>query len=287
MKNMTALMSLYVKDYHYRNNTEWIFEDFKAGNLLSVSERNEISHHLVNGIRFFNPNFVGSDFDKLNYIVNNHLAPSVLGRSIFTQKAFEIEYRLGCRQYVVFASGYDTFSLRSRHKNLEIYELDREDVLKDKRGRVNESINAKFIPCDLCDNIWAEDIIKNGFNENEKSFGSLNGISYYLSKGEFRNLIKNISSVFSDNSAICFDYPVLENNPKNIQRELAGSAGEAMKAEYTYTEIEKMLDQYGFLIYEHLNYKDMEKRFFKEYNQNSISKIYPPKNVNYALAVKK
>jgi len=48
----------------------------------------------------------------------------VLGRSAYCENALEKEKRLGCSQYVLFASGYDTFAIRNRDDSLAMYELD-------------------------------------------------------------------------------------------------------------------------------------------------------------------
>lgn len=60
-----------------------------------------------------------------------------------------------------------------------------------------------------------------------------------------------------------------------------------MKAKYTYEEMEKILQEHGFLIYEHLNEAEMTEQYFAKYNaatpQHPIS---APKGVHYLLAVK-
>lgn len=45
-----------------------------------------------------------------------------------------------------------------------------------------------------------------GFKAEDKSFGSLLGLSYYLDRDSFRGLLRSISDLWSDGSAICFDY---------------------------------------------------------------------------------
>ena len=56
-----------------------------------------------------------------------------------------------------------------------------------------------------------------------------------------------------------------------------------MKAKYTAAEIEKMLADCGFLIYEQLDDEEMTKRYFAPYRDD----MRAPKGVNYILAVKK
>lgn len=61
-----------------------------------------------------------------------------------------------------------------------------------------------------------------------------------------------------------------------------------MKSKYSYQEIEDILLKNGFLIYEHLNHKEMTSTYFEKYNiLNPNNKIIAPKGVCYCLAVKK
>ena len=45
-----------------------------------------------------------------------------------------------------------------------------------------------------------------GYDKDKKAFGSLLGISYYLRKVDFEQLVMSISEIMSEGSAICFDY---------------------------------------------------------------------------------
>lgn len=61
-----------------------------------------------------------------------------------------------------------------------------------------------------------------------------------------------------------------------------------MKSKYSYQEIENILSENGFLIYEHLNDQEMTNNYFEKYNiLNPNNRIIAPKGVAYCLAVKK
>lgn len=282
-KNMTALISCYARCYHYKNNKYRIFSDNYAEKLLTNEEYNSISENMSNGIKFFNPKFIGTKAEGLRWIVDNKLSPSVLGRSAFTEKSLMNAIRLGCRQYLIFASGYDTFAYRNNIQNLKIFEIDKKEMIQDKKKRVPNV--AHYIECDFTDNNWTNNILNSDYDKNTISFSSLLGISYYLTKEEFSNMIKNISNIVSENSSIVFDYPVKSNEQLES---LASAANEEMKSTYSYNDIEKILSDNGFLIYEHLNSEEMTNNYFDTYNTfNPNNKIYAPNNVNYCLAVKK
>ena len=199
MDNMTALVSAFARAYHYRNNHTWVFADPFAEKMLTTEEYSAISQNMSQGILFFNQEFHGTREEALRYIVDHQLAPSVLARSAFCERAIDNAVRIGCGQVVLYACGYDTFSLRNQHKGLKIYELDRPEMAGDKQRRINQtgtqlSCQVEYIGCDLSLLSWKEELINRGFDCSRPSFGSLLGISYYLSKKEWEHLVGTISS---------------------------------------------------------------------------------------------
>ena len=70
-KNMTALVSCFARCYHYKNNNYRIFSDNIAEKILSDEEYSSIASNMTNGIKFFNPNFVGTKENALKWIVDN------------------------------------------------------------------------------------------------------------------------------------------------------------------------------------------------------------------------
>ena len=63
---------------------------------------------LSQGIAFFAPRFKGTPEKALRFIVDHQLAPSVLARSAFCERAIDNAVQIGCRQIVIYACGYDT-----------------------------------------------------------------------------------------------------------------------------------------------------------------------------------
>lgn len=258
MDNMTAKVSCFARAYHFKNNAEWIFRDDKAEALLGSSDYVAIAENMTKGISFFAPYFEGTAEEALGYIVNHQLAPSVLGRSAFCEKHLKNEIQLGCRQYVLFAAGLDTYAYRERQEGLMVFELDLPEMLEDKTKRAeaaglvwqNKTVP---VPCNLTEEDWADKLLAGGFQSKKKTFGSLLGISYYLSKEAFRRLILKIAKLWTQGSVICLDYPLInggETSERN--RQLASAANEPMQAQYSYEEMEALLAEAGFLIYEHV-----------------------------------
>lgn len=207
MNNMTAMVCAFVKAYHNEKNNLKIYKDNYSRKIISDEEYNLISNNMRNGINFFNPNYDGDN--PLEWIVNNRLAPSVLGRSIFNEKHLNNEIKLGLKQYVILGSGYDMSGYKVNNI-LSVFELDKDDVVKDKLNRVCRANinnkNIKYIECDFNED-WIIKIIDSGFDSSTKSYFSMLGLSYYLEKEVFKNTIITISSVMSEGSTILFDYP--------------------------------------------------------------------------------
>ena len=138
-KNMTALISCFARCYHYKNNKYRIFSDNIAEKILSEEEYNFIASNMTNGIKFFNPNFVGTKDNALRWIVDNQLSPSVLGRSVFCEETLLNAIKIGCKEYLIFASGYDTFAYRSNIDNLRVFEIDKSEMIEDKIRRLDKN----------------------------------------------------------------------------------------------------------------------------------------------------
>lgn len=63
---------------------------------------------------------------------------------------------------------------------------------------------------------------------------------------------------------------------------------EKMLASYSVTELEQLLSDCGFLIYEHLTPDEITEQYFKKYNQANPEHIITAfDNVNYCLAMRK
>ena len=301
-KSMTALVSAFSRAYHSENNDVKIFNDSVARLLLSEQEYSQIEKSMAQGIQFFNPGFSGSDVDALRWIVDNQLSPSPLGRSAFTEQALKNAINSGSRQYLIFAAGYDSFAYRQPEwaSQLQIFELDHPLMSMEKQKRINSIYEKKpdnltYLPVDLAVTAIDEYLFAHTeFDRSKLSFCSLLGISYYLSNENFINLIRGISNTVCTGSTIVFDYPDQDTYTDKAgertkkQAMLAGGAGEAMLASYSYFDMEALLSNCGFLIYEHLEPKEITEQYFAEYNRANPQHIISAfDNVNYCLAVKK
>ena len=128
-----------------------------------------------------------------------------------------------------------------------------------------------------------------GYRTEQKAFGSLLGLSYYLSRDAFRELLGRAGGLMAPGSAICFDYPLRRGSRvTGINEALAAGAGEAMQAAYTEQEIQQLLAECGFLVYEHLDAAQMTEQYFAAYNRSSSEHpMEAPDGVCCVLAVRR
>jgi methyltransferase (TIGR00027 family) len=261
-----------------------------------------IAENMSKGIGFFNPSFTGTQDEALRWIVDNQLSPSPLGRAAWAEKALRTAVETGASQYVIVAAGYDTFTERqpSWAGSLKIFELDTPYMVVDKQTRI-QRLNGKrpdnltSIPIDLNTESLSDKLRACGaYDKSKLSFLSLLGIAYYLSRETFAALLREISNSTPLGSTVVFDYPdeytysdkAGARTKKQVM--MAGGAGEAILADYSYKEMERLLSDCGFLIYEHLTPDEITEQYFAPYNKANSQ--YPRTafdNVNYCLAVKK
>ena len=291
MDHLTAKVSCFARAYHRRTNAVPVFDDTAAEALLG-EDFPQITQSMKDGAAFFLPGFTGTPEEALRRIVDGQLAPSVLARSAYCEDALAREIDRGCRQYVIFAAGYDTFAIRSGEKNLSVFELDLPEMVNDKRMRIERSAlpyHAVSIPCDLSESTWPKKLFSGGYRPGETAFCSILGISYYLSEPDFRALLCTAAQITATGSVLCLDYPAdADSRSADVNRALAQGAGEAMKARYTPRAMEALLHESGWRIREHLSAAEMTERFFSAHNQNTPEHpMAAPDGVRYILAERK
>lgn len=288
-KNMTALVSCFARCYHTKNSIVKIYNDEFAGKLLSKQEYDGIAANMAGGISFFNPGYSGDNL--LEWIVNNQLAPSVLARSAFNERHLNNEIRLGLCQYVIMASGYDTSGYMVNDR-VKVFELDMPEMIEDKIMRVEavgiDSSNVSYVGCDF-NGSWIDKLLDAEFDAGCKTYCSLMGISYYLSKETFGDTVRILAEHMPQGSCIAFDYPdISRSRNKEINKELAKAADETMQAEYSLDDIEAIADNAGLLIYENSDCSELDDMYFANYNlMNKGHEITALQGICCCLLVKK
>ena len=287
-QNMTALVSLFARTYHQKSKDIKIFDDPLSTKLITKKEYVMIRLSMSQGISFFNPNFKGSKEEALKWIVDHQLSPSVLLRSAFCKEAIEEMKEKGCKQYLDFASGYDSFAYMYQNK-MNVFEIDKQEVIDDKRQRrQNVDIkNIQFLSIDLGKDNWINRLLESTYQENQLSVCSLLGLSYYLTHDQFKRLLKEISKHMIKGSRLVFDYPSYQESDETRKSEvLAKEANETMRAKYSFEQLKEILDLCHLKIVRHDDYRitlDSLIHYNEYYKDNPI---IAPKGVCYCVAEK-
>ncbi len=296
--SITALMSSFGRAFHAINEEHPIFCDNLAKELMTEEEYAAVQGYILGGAKFFEPETDWGSLtekDILRHIINVHIAPSPLCRAAYTERSLQTAVVSGTSQYIILGAGMDTFAFRKNGtpESLKIFEVDHPLTQADKRARTKHAgwdipSNLTFVPTDFTSDGLAEQLLSHGFERNKKSFFSWLGVTYYLSVSEMDKMLSEISGLCTDGSTLCFDYPdenffsAAEKRVHNTVM-MAKAGGEPMKSAFSYTELEKLLEKHGFLIYELLTPADIQREIINA----AGSDIKAFEHVNYCLAVKK
>lgn len=288
-QNMTALVSLFARAYHQKNKDIKIFDDLLSTKLITEKEYEMIGLNMSQGISFFNPTFKGSEEEALKWIVDHQLSPSVLVRSAFCKEAIEEMKEKGCQQYLDFASGYDSFAYYYQNQ-MHVFEIDKKEVIEDKRQRCKDVDieNIQFLSIDLSQENWINTLLQSDYQEDQLSISSMLGLSYYLTKDEFKKMLKQLSKYLLKGSRLVFDYPsIQESKETKINEMLAKEADESMKAKYSFAELKEILNQCHLTIIQHENHQTVTEKYISNYNAYyKDDPIKAPEGVCYCVVEK-
>ncbi len=296
--SITALMSAFGRAFHAENEEHPVFRDFLAKNLMTEEEYAAVQGYILGGAQFFEPEIDPAEQtpkELLRRLVNVHIAPSPLCRAAYTEKALKTAVLTGTKQYVILGAGMDTFAFREPEflSKYRVFEVDHPLTQADKLERIARAgwtapDNLAFVPVDFTKDSLAERLIAAGFDPSVKSFFSWLGVTYYLSAEAIDAMLSALSSLCADGSTLVFDYPDENffNAPeKRVQNTMmmAKAVGEPMQSAFSYSELEKLLETHGFLIYELLTPNDIQRDVI----DRGGADLKAFEHVNYCLAVRK
>ena len=259
--NMTALISAFSRAYC---QNEGVFSDPYARALFSDKEFAALKGYMPDE----------------DYILNN-LAPNPLFRARLFADSLKGEIMTGTRQIVILGSGLDLSSLSLGNENVSVFELDKKEVLEDKLRRLEAAKltvpeNVTFVPADAAD--LSSALKSAGFDSAKKTLFSCLGLFYYFTKEELSALFSSVSELAADKSSVMFDFPdshFFSSSDPRVKETLAlaESSGNPMKCALSYFELEKLLSDSGFLIYEFLTPDEINARCFENTRLRAIPHI--------------
>lgn len=296
--SITAMMSAFGRAFHAENEEHPVFRDSLAKELMTEEEYTAVQSYLLGGAPFFEPEIDPAALqpkELLRRLVNVHIAPSPLCRAAYTEQALKTAVLTGTKQYVILGAGLDTFAFRepeflSKHR---VFEVDHPLTQADKRERIARAgwtipDNLTFVPVDFTKDSLAQRLVTAGFDPSAKSFFSWLGVTYYLSAEAIDAMLSALSSLCADGSTLVFDHPdenFFDAPEKRVQNTIgmAKAGGEPMQSAFSYSELEKLLEKHGFLIYEPLTPDTIQRDIIDK--TGADMKAF--EHVNYCLAVRK
>lgn len=294
--SITALMSAFGRAYHERNEEIPVFADNIAGCLMTDEEFEAVKGYILSGADFFEPgakNRFSSEGELLLYLVNNFIAPTPLCRSAYCEEALKTAFKTGTQQYVILGAGLDSFAFREPEilRDYPVFEVDHPKTQEDKLNRIKQSglkipSNLHFASVDFTKDSLMEKLLSEGFDKDKKTFFSWLGVSYYLSRDDIEKMLYSLSCFASDGSTLLFDYAdemLFLSDIKRVRNmiEMAAAGGEEMKSSFDSLALDMMLSDYGFMIYEILKPRDIQKRFIEP----SSAHMKAFEHINYVQAV--
>ncbi|MBX8943733.1 class I SAM-dependent methyltransferase [Lysinibacillus sp. K60] len=298
--SITSLVAAFSRAYHSQFDTPKIFDDYIAKELISQEEYQNIQATMIQGIEFFNKDiatkFKDNSKELIKWVTQVQLSPTPLARAAYCERVLHSEIQLGVEQYVILGAVFDTFPYRQQQgqSRLEIFEVDYPTTQASKMRRLQEASlplmnHLHFVPMDFTKQFQSQLFSEQGF-QSKKTFFSLLGVSYYLTKDELASLLNHLFALVPAGSSIVLDYADeslftekgLSKRVENMVK-MAALGGEPMKSCYAYEDMERMLDRLGLLIYEHLSPTAIQELYF----QNRTDYLCAFETIHYMHIVKK
>ena len=276
----TASLAAGIRAHHRRWNPAPIFADEYAVDMVSLGWRLIVKNRLLNWL-----------------VVDKLLAPfhpihteNIL-RVLYAEDCLHEAIEAGLAQYVILGAGFDTFSLRHRELQVQVFEVDHPATQHIKRERVRRVAghippNLAFVPVDFEADRLDEALVGSRLDAEKPAFFSWLGTTYYLTKDAIRETLGYIAAVAAPGSRLVLDYKLPrhlipeQGLPLNDKLErLVKRLGEPMIAEFAPEELTEEMARIGWAELESLAPQAQVQRYLKD--RSDI--VAPPPNFAFAL----
>ena len=272
MISQTALLcalarAVYTHGYNDKKNREKVFEDEFALEFVGLKDYRS-ARNLAKEI------FPVKRFPTKN-LLDEYFLPIILPRNRFAEDIVEAKQRTGDVQYVLLGAGLDSFALRNKSKNVDVFELDLYETQVFKIERMRKLFEKKrprvhFVEIDFNKDSIIDRLASAGFNPKKRSIFSILGVSYYIPIEIFFKTVSQISQIAAPGSGIVFDYYEKENSfaPTLTKlarlKQIASDCGEHMADGYAPSEVAELVKKAGFKSCQDLSPQDINETFFKD-----------------------
>ena len=283
--SFTALSVAYMRAYHTMHDTQKIFDDFLAYDLIPKEKRELIEQYLIED--YLNLDTELNDSKHATSLLDNlatstrfmQAINSVTSRARYTEDTLEKIVRQGVKQYVILGAGMDTFAYRRPDlmEYLDVFEIDHPATQEFKLNRLTElgwehPAKLHFIPVDFTKETLVTALTRSSsYDPNVKSFFSWFGVTPYLTQEEVFATLRSIREIAAAGSTIIFDYIdadkfILEKSSPQMQKtlEFLQNIGEQFRMEGFYSlNLAENLNILGLRLHENLNPQDIKKCYLQ------------------------
>jgi len=195
---------------------------------------------------------------------------------LFMEKAFTGARYAGAKQLVMVHTGYDTFDVRNSlwYDGIQVFDINPADVCSDKQHRLVQAgeklySNIHYMDCD--DVLAIPELLGHSsfFDEKKTAFVYIGDLPVRIGRKSFEQFMEQMFKTFPAGSSIVFS------------SKTQGEEG------YSYTQLEKMLSDKGFHIYEYLSARQMYNEYIRDFEILNSRQFTLPQDISYCVAVKK
>ncbi|MBN2520743.1 MAG: class I SAM-dependent methyltransferase [Bacteroidales bacterium] len=221
----------------------------------------------------------------------------VIARTKYIDQVFINAVNNGIQQVVIMGAGFDSRAIRllNSNRDVKVYETDtfftmNAKIKQYRKRKIKKPEHDIFIAVDFeKESIW-DKLKEYGYNKERKALFILEGLTMYLPEGVIDFTFKEIYNNSAPGSLIVFDH--IHGSVLRCERKYYGEEAIYVRVKKDNEkwvfgieegQIEKFLNSYPFSLVEHLDYNELEKKYFK----NKSGKIVTRINGTHCIALAK
>ena len=250
-RSRTAEGAAFLRALHrHVDGTPWVFEDAAVETLLPIP-----SQHFLRRLDALNRSWIAA-FRRRRGALDSMRAQIVV-RARYAEDALAA---LAPSQYLILAAGLDTYALRHRRGDLQVFEVDHPATQAWKRSLLSAPPeHLSFVPVDFERSTLAEALTATEFDREQRTFVSWLGTTYYLSRDAIAETLRGVRERTPSGTRLVLDYwneaPISDGRATAL---LAGTRlatafqSEPIRSLFAPAEMERLVREAGWSIREHL-----------------------------------
>ncbi len=262
----TAEAAAFLRALHFQNDTPLIIKDSFAKNFTSHFWRFVLAN---NWLMLLLKKIVLKDVFKATYGQN-------ISRVAFTEQSLEKLVQQGVKQLIILGAGLDSFIFRhpSLIQQLTVFEIDHPKtqelkLMKIKKMGLTIPTKVHFLAIDFEKEKLTQILQNSVFDKNVTTFITWLGVSYYLHRSTIFNMFKELSTLLSKDSYVCFDFCLDEaelhqagQNELLALKKFVARKNEEFKSSFNSQQLASFFYELGFEVNELLLPVDIAKKYF-------------------------